>query len=53
MRYEEILGSDRYVRGLVETAALLREAGNPTQEKIGDDYIVIPPGGEIRQSLFI
>jgi hypothetical protein len=45
MRYEEILGSDRYVRRLVEIAADL--------EKVDDDFVVILPGGEIRQTQFI
>jgi hypothetical protein len=45
MRYEEILGSDRYVRRLVEVAAAL--------DKADDEFLVIPPGGEIRQSRFI
>ncbi len=45
MRYEEILGSDRYVRRLVEVAAALDRANG--------DFIVIPPGGEIRQEQFM
>ena len=45
MRYEEILGSDVYVRRLVEVAAAL--------DKADDDMLVIPPGGEIRQEQFI
>ncbi len=45
MRYEEILGSDAYVRRLVEAAAAL--------DKVGNDFVVIPPGGEIRQEQFI
>lgn len=45
MRYEEILGSDQYVRGLVEVAAAL--------DKAGEDFLVVPPGGEITQSLFL
>ncbi len=45
MRYEEILGSDVYVRRLVEVAAALDKADN--------DFVVIPPGGEIRQEQFI
>lgn len=46
MRYEEILGSDGYVRRLIEVAAELDKANY-------DDFVVIPPGGEIRQSQFI
>lgn len=45
MRYEEILGSDRYVRRLVEVAAALDQADS--------DFVVIPPGGEIRQEMFL
>ncbi|MBX7233834.1 MAG: DUF1638 domain-containing protein [Caldilineales bacterium] len=45
MRYEEILGSDRFVRSLVETAADLT--------KISSDFVLIPPGGEIRQEMFL
>ncbi len=45
MRYEEILGSDAYVRRLVEVAAAL--------DKADGDFLVIPPGGEISQSQFI
>lgn len=45
MRYEEILGSDDYVRRLVEVAAAL--------DKADGDFLVIPPGGEISQVQFI
>jgi hypothetical protein len=45
MRYEEILGSDEYVRRLVEVAANL--------DTVDDDFVVIPPGGEISQKQFI
>lgn len=45
MRYEEILGSDEYVRRLVEVAAAL--------DKANDDYLVIPPGGAISQDQFM
>lgn len=44
-RYEEILGSDAYVRRLIEVAAALDQADG--------DFVVIPPGGEIRQDQFI
>ena len=44
MRYEEILGSDDYVRRLVATAGNL-EAANA-------DFVVVPPGGVIRQDQF-
>ena len=42
MCYQEILGSDRYIRRLGETAMLLASAE--------DDFIVILPGGELETS---
>jgi hypothetical protein len=36
MRYEEMLGSDRYLEQLVEVAVTLGQAG--------DEFMVIPPG---------
>lgn len=45
MRYEEILGSDHYVRRLLEVA------GAP--ETADGNFLVIPPGGEIRQEQFM
>ena len=45
MRYQEILGSDDYVRRLVAAAAALDRADG--------DFLVIPPGGEISQNQFI
>jgi len=45
MRYEEILGSDDYLQSLVEIAINF--------EKLGDDFILIPPGGMLTQSHFI
>jgi hypothetical protein len=45
MRYEEILGSDQYVQRLVAVAAHLDQADG--------DFLVIPPGGEIRQEQFM
>jgi hypothetical protein len=45
MRYEEIVGSDQYVRRLVEVAAAL--------DKADDQFVVVPPGGTIRQDQFI
>ena len=43
--YEELLGSDSYVRRLVEVAAAL--------DRAGDDFIVVPPGGVLKQSQFM
>jgi hypothetical protein len=45
MRYEEILGSDKYIRRLVELATAL--------EDVDGDFLVIRPGAEIRQEQFI
>ena len=44
-RYEEILGSDTYVRRLIEVAAAL--------DKADGDFVVVPPGGEIKQTQFM
>jgi hypothetical protein len=44
-RYEEILGSDAYVRRLIEVAAAL--------DQVDGDFVVVPPGGEISQDQFI
>jgi hypothetical protein len=52
MRYEEILGSDDYVRHLIETAAALRRDGSSVTDA-GPDFLVIPPGGQIRQDMFM
>jgi hypothetical protein len=53
MRYEEILGSDRYVQRLVEVAAALDKATQYRIQGDGGDFLVIPPGGEIRQEQFM
>ncbi len=45
MRYEEILGSDRYVRRLVEVAS--------GQSPANDEFLIIPPGGAIQQAQFV
>jgi hypothetical protein len=52
MRYEEMLGSDGYVRRLVELAGRLARNGSGSVEGDGD-FLVIPPGGEIRQEAFM
>ena len=44
MRYEEILGSDRYIRRLAEIIE------DPV--KADDEFVVIPPGGGISQACF-
>jgi hypothetical protein len=45
MALEEILGSDQYVRRLIEVAGLMHRAD--------DDFVLIPPGGRIRQEQFM
>ena len=45
MKYEEILGSDIFVRRLIEVAADLARTDG--------DFVVVPPGDEIKQNQFI
>jgi uncharacterized protein DUF1638 len=45
MRYEEMLGSTEFFEQLLQTAASLEDAA--------DDFIIIPPGGELRQDRFL
>lgn len=45
MEYEEILGTDGFIQRLFAVATELDQAT--------DDFIVIPPGGELRQSHFL
>jgi len=52
MRYEEILGSDDYVRRLIEAAIALRD-GTTQPANAGPDFLVMPPGGQIRQDMFM
>jgi hypothetical protein len=60
MRYEEVLGSDRYVRRLIELVQRLAlsevegEAGGVAAlDETDGDFLIIPPGGEIRQKQFM
>lgn len=53
MRYEEILGSDDYVRRLVEAAVALHHEGLAARDRIGRDFIVLPPGEELRTGAFV
>ncbi len=52
MRYEEILGSDDYGRRLVEAAVALSE-DRALPDGLRSDFVVIPPGGEIEQLMFL
>lgn len=45
MKYEEVLGSDTYIRDLVKAIY--------TQLESDDQFLVIPPGGSIEQSQFL
>ena len=45
MRYEEILGSDIYIRRLIEIAS--------SPNKSDADFLVIPPGSEVTQDMFM
>ncbi len=45
MKYEEILGSEAYIRDLVKAVSTLSESN--------DEFLVIPPGGSIEQSQFL
>ena len=45
MRYEEILGSEDYIRRLCHVAANL--------EQLDGDFILVPPGGVLKQAMFI
>lgn len=45
MRYEEILGSDAYIRRLVDLTTEL--------DQVDSEFIVVPPGAELKQSDFI
>jgi hypothetical protein len=53
MVYEEILGSDDYVRRLIQAAVALCENGTGASEGTGGDFLIVPPGGEIRQNAFL
>jgi hypothetical protein len=52
MVYEEVLGSDDYVRRLIEAAILLRDTG-ALPPNFTSDFLVIPSGAEIEQSMFM
>jgi len=45
IRYEEILGSDGFVLRLVDAIT--------SPEQAGDDFVLIPPGGEMTQGRFL
>jgi len=45
MQYQEILGSSEYFEHLIRIAMLA--------EHVNDDFILVPPGGELRQDQFM
>lgn len=53
MRYEEILGSDDYVNQLIEQSIQLGRNGHEPAEWTDNDFVFIPPGGEVRQDMFV
>jgi hypothetical protein len=52
MRYEEILGSDDFVRRLVEAATALAR-GQALPDRLGSDFVIVQPGGEIQPLMFV
>jgi hypothetical protein len=53
MRYEEILGSDRYVTRLLDLLQGVREQGLAALDQAGSEFLVIPPDSEILQEHFM
>ena len=53
MRYEEMLGSDEYVRRLAGLVARAGQEGLAALAGIDGDFVVIPPGGQIQQEQFM
>ncbi|MGD8398346.1 MAG: DUF1638 domain-containing protein [Anaerolineae bacterium] len=53
MRYEERLGSDAYVRRLVELIEGAARVGASAWRDVGREFLVIEPGSEICQEAFI
>ena len=52
MRYEEILGSDDFVRRLLEAATALAQ-GQTLPDRLGSDFVIVQPGGEIQPLMFV
>jgi hypothetical protein len=52
MRYEEILGSDDFVRRLVEAATALAQ-GQALPDRLGSDFVIVQPSGEIQPLMFV
>jgi hypothetical protein len=45
MVYEEILGSEEYIRRLCQVCQ--------DTSQVDDEFILVPPGGELKQGLFL
>jgi hypothetical protein len=45
MKYEEILGSEEYIRRLCQVCQ--------DTSLLDDEFILVPPGGELKQALFL
>ena len=52
MRYEEMHGSDDYVRRLIDAAKTLGN-GHEVPDWLDSDFVMIPPGEAIRQKMFM
>lgn len=54
-RYEEILGSERYIKKLVELTVTAGDDLDRFHQLVrqDDEFILVTPGGEIRQDMFI
>lgn len=55
VQYAELLGSKEYVVRLAALAVLLSSNGGglPVGVQAPDDFVIVPPGGELRQGLFL
>lgn len=50
-RYQEIIGSDDYVRRLIDLASACATDSSACDG--GQDFLIVPPGGQINQAQFI
>ena len=53
MRYEELQGSEGYVQRLIDLVTSAAERGTIALDGAGADFLVIPPGEQIRQEQFM
>lgn len=52
-RYEEILGSDTYIRRLVGLVLNLAAGTATIMDTVNGDFLIVPPGGKIHQEQFM